>query len=197
MDMTNTKGRPSEKQEALLKAAFELFCQKGYKHVTTAEIARMAEVSVGTLYKYYPNKKAVILAAYDLWNEDIMNNLREIWDHFGKPFALREYIEFSLDSVVKDHLFSKKAHDEIWAMIYSDEDFRRLYNQRMLRSVDIIVSTLGKFGFSVPNIRERTHFVNNMVEIYAHEVAYRETEGLEYERIRDTLIEFICDLFLK
>ena len=40
--------------------ATKLFVKKGYDAVTTAEIARLAEVSVPTLFNYFPTKEALV-----------------------------------------------------------------------------------------------------------------------------------------
>jgi len=48
--------------DALLEAAREVFLEKG-PTATTAEVARRAGVSEGTLFKRYPTKKELIIAA--------------------------------------------------------------------------------------------------------------------------------------
>ena len=42
-----------------------LFIEKGYDQVTTAEIARLAEVSVPTLFKYFPTKETLVFDEED------------------------------------------------------------------------------------------------------------------------------------
>jgi AcrR family transcriptional regulator len=38
-----------------------VFAQHGYTHGTTNRIAEYAEISIGSLYQYYPNKDAILL----------------------------------------------------------------------------------------------------------------------------------------
>jgi AcrR family transcriptional regulator len=45
-----------EKRQQVMKTAIELFLKKGYKSVTTREIAAEAGISKGTLYHYFKNK---------------------------------------------------------------------------------------------------------------------------------------------
>ena len=42
-----------EKKADLFKAAQAIFLQKGYKNTNVAEIARKANMAVGSFYKYY------------------------------------------------------------------------------------------------------------------------------------------------
>jgi len=51
----------TEKQKAIIRAAVELFSEKGYAATSTREIARRAGVAEGTIFKQYPTKKDLML----------------------------------------------------------------------------------------------------------------------------------------
>jgi len=44
--------------------------ERGYEATTLREIAKDARVSVGLLYRYFPSKRAVIIALYDELSAD-------------------------------------------------------------------------------------------------------------------------------
>ncbi|MDX2234407.1 MAG: TetR/AcrR family transcriptional regulator [Hyphomonadaceae bacterium] len=48
-----------EKRGAILDAAVELFIEAGYDGATLEQVARRADVSTGTLFKYFPTKAAL------------------------------------------------------------------------------------------------------------------------------------------
>lgn len=52
-------------REQLYQAAIKLIAAKGYEATTLRDIAKKAGVSVGLLYRYFPSKRAVVLALYD------------------------------------------------------------------------------------------------------------------------------------
>jgi len=52
--------RSEETRDRILDAAVEVFTEFGYARGTTNRIAEWAEVSVGSLYQYYPNKDAIV-----------------------------------------------------------------------------------------------------------------------------------------
>lgn len=54
--------RSRETVEALLEAAAQVFERHGYAAGTTNRIAARAGVSIGSLYQYFPNKDALLLA---------------------------------------------------------------------------------------------------------------------------------------
>lgn len=66
------RGRPAgptlqsaETRERLYAVALRLVAERGYAATTLRDIAKEAGVSVGLLYRYFPNKQAVLLALYD------------------------------------------------------------------------------------------------------------------------------------
>ncbi len=72
MDPPRKPGRPpgrtergEEMRQRLYAIALSEFSAKGYEQTTLTDIARAADVSPALLYKYFPNKAAVVLALYD------------------------------------------------------------------------------------------------------------------------------------
>lgn len=59
--MTQTLGRRERKKqqtrEKIASVALELFIERGFEQVTVAEVAEAADVSVNTVYNYFPTKE--------------------------------------------------------------------------------------------------------------------------------------------
>jgi AcrR family transcriptional regulator len=67
------KGRTAEGDAArrrLYDAAVELIGERGYEAATMRDVATRAGVSAGLLYRYFPSKRAVVLALYDELSEE-------------------------------------------------------------------------------------------------------------------------------
>jgi AcrR family transcriptional regulator len=55
-------------KDALMQAAGELMREVGYDGMTTAAVAKRAQVSEGTIYRYFPSKEALAEAVFaDIW----------------------------------------------------------------------------------------------------------------------------------
>ncbi len=52
--------RGERRMQRLLDAAEQIFAERGYKAATTNEIAARAQTSIGTLYRFFPNKEAIV-----------------------------------------------------------------------------------------------------------------------------------------
>jgi AcrR family transcriptional regulator len=55
----------SARRRAMLDAALAVFAEKGFAAATMEEIAERAEFGKGTLYNYFADKHALLLAAFD------------------------------------------------------------------------------------------------------------------------------------
>lgn len=59
----------SVRREQILAAATRVFAERGFSRATTREVARAASVSEGTIYNYFEDKEALLIAILDQLNE--------------------------------------------------------------------------------------------------------------------------------
>lgn len=57
-------------QQKLYDTAIGLIAQRGYEQTTMRDVAAEAGVSPGLLYRYFPNKRAVVIRLYDVLSQD-------------------------------------------------------------------------------------------------------------------------------
>lgn len=87
--MQGKRGRPRnmETQNAILSASYDLLLESGFGAVTVEKIADRAKVSKATIYKWWPNKAAVVMdgflsaAAARLPVPDTGSVFRDILEH--------------------------------------------------------------------------------------------------------------------
>lgn len=59
--------------DAIFEATIQVLLSEGMTHLTTTRVSERAGVSVGTMYQYFPNKQALIIAL----NERYLNTVAE------------------------------------------------------------------------------------------------------------------------
>lgn len=65
-----TQSQAARRQRVLV-AALELGADGGYEAVQMRDVAASAEVALGTIYRYFPSKDALLAAAMVEWMEDL------------------------------------------------------------------------------------------------------------------------------
>ena len=68
--------KTKEKRDQILKAAEELFASRRYDEITMDEIAQLAQVGKGTLYRYFSSKEALLYAILQTGHEDLVASIR-------------------------------------------------------------------------------------------------------------------------
>jgi AcrR family transcriptional regulator len=79
--MTETRRQrdPKAKLTALHNSAFALMAEERYEDVSVAKIATHANVAVGTLYRFYPTKMALLEAMSDALEDEFVLTMRTAW----------------------------------------------------------------------------------------------------------------------
>ncbi|NOK63785.1 MAG: TetR/AcrR family transcriptional regulator [Chloroflexi bacterium AL-W] len=112
--------------EAILDAAVQVFEQHGYAAGTTARIAERAGVSVGSLYQYFPNKDAILVALAD-------QHIAECHTLANQIFAHVQAIECSLDQslrlivggFIELHTINPQIHQLLYEKVILPEEIQK------------------------------------------------------------------------
>lgn len=76
----------SDKQKAVLQASLTLFSEKGFENTSTHDIAAMADVAEGTVYKQFKTKQELLQVVVDsIIDEVIPKVANEFIDEITKP----------------------------------------------------------------------------------------------------------------
>jgi AcrR family transcriptional regulator len=83
----------TETKKRILEAAQKLFARKGYEGTTTRELAHEAGVAEGTIFRHFPNKKAILVeVATAGWVElltDLLTELSEMGSYKAVAQVMR------------------------------------------------------------------------------------------------------------
>ncbi len=71
-----SQARARQTVDALVRATAHILVRNGYERASTNEIARVAGVSIGSLYQYFPGKDALVAAVVDRHQAEMMQKVR-------------------------------------------------------------------------------------------------------------------------
>jgi len=115
------QGRSRERVNTILNCTIELIKEVGVQGLKTSEIARQAGISLPSLYRYFPNKTAIIKALAEQHIEKLDGILQE----FLTDFDLDEGFDHLIDVYAKFYR-SEPGYKEIWSGVESMPELQEL-----------------------------------------------------------------------
>ena len=122
------QARSRERVDAILRHAAAIFHENGVDGTSMSAIARQSDMSLASLYRYFPNKAAIVHAIAEGHVEKMERALREKLPQLG----LDEAIEVLIEQFYTFYR-TEPAYSAIWSGVEAmpelrDLDLRELYN---------------------------------------------------------------------
>lgn len=189
--------RSIEKKEKIIKAGFDLICEKGYHNTNTVEIAKAAGVSTGIVYQYFKDKKDILIEGIKKYSNSIIFPVFNILsiDKIDKN-DFDNILKDIINTSIKAHNISKSAYEELIAVSHTDKDISALFLQTELQMTENIVSILKTNDFEIENLEEKVHISMGLIENLCHEIVYHKHQNMNYDNMTNIIIEMIKNLFI-
>ncbi|MHC8333739.1 TetR/AcrR family transcriptional regulator [Pseudomonas sp. LB3P25] len=120
-----TQQRSRERQERILAVATQLIATKGSDQLKMSEIAERSEISIGSLYQYFPDKSSVIRMLAERYNAESRRCIEEalgaVEDARGLGAAYSELLDQYYEIVL-----ATPAMRDIWSGMQADKQLMEL-----------------------------------------------------------------------
>ncbi len=137
--------RSKQRADQILSAARAIILQKGCANLTISEIAEVSGVTPGSMYQYYRNKAAIVLALGQYYVELFQQQLTQI---FTEPVTSREQLAELFLQVLEQHyqLFrDDPVVRDVWAGTATDKAMQNLEQQDNERHLQFFCTVAAPF----------------------------------------------------
>lgn len=101
-EMTSQRfNKTIERKKEIIKAAMQLFSEKGYAQTSMRDIARTMGVSLGLCYRYFDSKQILFNTAIDLYIEECCNSYLAILR--DSTITIKDKIDALFTSIGDEH----------------------------------------------------------------------------------------------
>jgi AcrR family transcriptional regulator len=139
--------------ERILQAAAQVFERHGYAAGTTNRIAAQADVSIGTLYQYYPNKDAVLVALVERHLNDAVEMLMPLLAELAAQPPLRQALDRALNAMLELHRHQPKLH----RVLFEEAPQPPQIHERLDAIFNAAVDTITNYFATQPQITVPDH----------------------------------------
>jgi AcrR family transcriptional regulator len=142
------KGK-TEKQQRIIETAIKLFAEKGYANTSTAEIAKVAGVSEGIIFKHYGKKDQLLLSIILPFIDDFFPAMaKEVVSEIlpEQPISFEQFLR----NLIKNRVAVITENKEIFQVIVKEviykEELKKELKPYFIKHVPVIfINIMEKF----------------------------------------------------
>jgi AcrR family transcriptional regulator len=187
--------RSRQTVEAVLDAVVRVLKRGGIEAVTTNRIAEVAGVSIGSVYQYFPDKRAIFTALHDRHVEQ-MSRLVEsrLVEHAASP--LEDLVRALIEALIEAHAADPELHELLTSQVPHGADGGRALAVRLRGVFRLAIAARGRAGGKgeerAPRDLEKTLFVlPHMVEALSHGAALRRPPRLSLAAAKEEAVRAV------
>ena len=185
------QARSTASVDAILEATIQVLLHVGKERLTTTRVAQRAGVSVGTLYQYFPNKRALLQAALKRHLDEVTRAV-ELVCHEQKGKTLAQMATALIAAFLGAKMRDAKMSVALYS-VSSDVDGARIAQQKGTRSNQAIAEMLAT---SCEPLTTDPQLVASMLQGAMIGVSRRLLESSapekQFETLRQELIFLAC-----
>ena len=178
--------RALETREKLLKSALKLYTEKGYHSTTVDEIAKNAGLSTGVAYRYFKNKKDMLLAAIT-YGFSVIKELAGI----EEADFFKTDLENTITAFERIHTEYYAFHEELEGLRHSDSDVGKLYDEFTKTAIQNVYENLPEEIRKKPDSLENLYIAIGIMENYCHTYMHNRLSKSQLKVMRKNVIRTV------
>jgi len=129
--------RALERRQTILQVTALLLEEVGQDDLTTILVAKRADISVGTLYHYFPNKYAILNALGEQWLEEIEAALEDLEEFKIESLSLKRFVDMAVERALTAYTAQRGVLPLVAAMsgVPQLSELNKTYNQLIISAM--------------------------------------------------------------
>ena len=189
--------RSIETRTKIMDAAFHMYSQKGYYQTTVDEIAKEAGVSTGIAYRYFKNKKDLLLQTLQYLEEKVSTLMADGISLPQDTLQISVLLDGLLVQFEEIHRTYHAFHEELEGLRHIDADVGQIYDAFEQKAIEKMQQAWQDKLRRTEGIKERLYLAFSILETYCHMVTDEKNTELDQAFLRRKTIETAADVICK
>ena len=179
--------------DAIVAAAARVFSEQGYAGGSTNRIAETAGVAIGSLYEYFPNKAAILVAVAERHVERMMADIDELLAAAqSEGPSLERWIRRFVAAMLEVHERDPRLHHAVFSEAPHPPELHACVLQMEERLAHRVESLLRETrGVRLTDPDTAAHLVVQTTEALTHRFAHEGIHDLPRERFLDEVVALL------
>ncbi|RST60077.1 TetR/AcrR family transcriptional regulator [Siminovitchia terrae] len=190
------QNRSIQNRDKILDAGLKLFSEKGYYDTTTNEIAKVAGVSIGSLYSYFKDKDAIFLSILDNYHKRFLSFFHEKDEDLSYELYARDIKQWLKNLMVKlldIHESVKTLNREMNIMYHSKPQVARIMDTQTERIRTMTMSFIARSESSVYDIEATSAVIVDFISTVIDRILYKENDNLDKDNIIEAAVDILAN----
>lgn len=189
--------RSIEKKERIIEAASRIFMEIGYLNTNTADIAKEAGISTGSVYSYFQDKKDILLECLDRFGDTLTQQICKSISSLSVTGDISSTIKSVLRIFVNMQNWTKLLRDEILSLKYIDQDVKNYFLNIQDKMMEAVTMQLEASGYTFRHKREQTFLLFQMIMGIENELAFDHSPDINQDILIDECAQTIVPMLVK
>jgi len=182
--------RARQTVEAVLDAVIRLLKRQGTRAITTNRIAEVAGVSIGSLYQYFPDKRAIFSALHQRHVDQIDRLVQTtLVEHASS--SLEQLIRAMVEAMVEAHAPDSELYELLMTEVPHRADGTRDFSVRLHGAFLLAISSRARELKKGRDLNKAVFVVTHMVEAFSHGAVLRRPAGMSLKGAKEEAVRAI------
>jgi AcrR family transcriptional regulator len=189
--------RARQTVEAILDAVVRVLKREGFDAVTTNRIAEVAGVSIGSVYQYFPDKRAIFVALHQRHLAAVDRLIEAKLVEYAAS-SLEELVHAMVEAMVEAHRADPELHELLLTTVPHRADGTRDFAVRLHGAFRLAIAARAhelKKRRGLQNLDKTVFVVTHMVEALSHGAVLRRPPGLSLEEAVEEAVRAVLAYF--
>jgi AcrR family transcriptional regulator len=182
--------RARQTVDAILDAAVRVLKREGFDAINTNRIAEVAGVSIGSVYQYFPDKRAIYVGLHQRHIEEIDRMFEATFvEHAASP--LDELIGAMVESMVEAHATDPELYELLMTEVPHRAGGSKDFSVRLHGAFLLAISAGAPKLKKRHNLDKIVFVVTHMVEALCHGAVLRRPPGLSLTEAKAEIVRAV------
>jgi len=182
--------RARQTVDAVLDAVVRVLKRDGYDAVTTNRVAEVAGVSIGSVYQYFPDKRAIFVALHQRHVDQIDRMVETtLVEHAAS--SLDDLVRAMVEGMIEAHAADPELYELLLTEVPHRADGTRDFAVRLHGAFRLAIASRGHELKKRRDLDKMVFVVTHMVEALSHGVVLRRPERLSLEDAKEEVVRAV------
>ena len=192
---TSVRRRPKQRRarqtvEAVLDAVVRLLKRDGSQAITTNRIAEVAGVSIGSVYQYFPDKRAIFTALHQRHVDQIDRMVQtKLVEHAAS--SIEELVRAMVEAMVEAHATDPELYELLMTEVPHRADGTRDFAVRLHGAFLLAISSRAHELKKRRDLDKVVFVVTHMVEALSHGAVLRRPARMSLKEAKEEAVRAI------